>query len=170
MSHDPNDALIRVACRDCGLTVTAAEYPSGWVSEKGYEQPQHDRCPACYQLHRGATRRVEAAAPPAVTRKRVFVASPFKGASLGERVDNYQRAVGYCRDVVDAGHAPFAPHVLYPFLLDEDTPEERAAGIACGMAFLAVCDELWAWSTSPGVEAEVAAAERLGIVVRRMTA
>lgn len=165
---DPNDAMIRVRCIDCNLSVVAEEYPQGWVSEKGYEAPQRDRCPACYTLHRGATRRVEDTATVAVTRKRIFVASPFRGTSIMDRLQNYRAAEDYCRLVVEAGHAPFAPHVHYPSILDEDVPEERAAGIACGLAFLAVCDELWAWGSSPGVEAEVAEAGRLGIVVRRL--
>lgn len=166
MSAD--DRLLKLRCRDCGLTSAGEDYPDGWVSEKSYEAPQLDRCPACWSLHRGAMARVEANAPPPVTRKRIFVASPFRGANLEERIANLQRAERYCRMVVDAGFAPFAPHVHYPGVLDEDVPEERAAGIACGMAFLETCSELWQWGESPGVLAEVAEAHRLGIVVRRV--
>ena len=42
------------------------------------------------------------------------------------------------------------------------------AGISCGLAFMAVCDEVWVYTgagISPGMEQELAQAKRLGLIV-----
>lgn len=97
--------------------------------------------------------------------KRIFVCSPFRG----DVARNLEIAHAACRVVLDHGHAPFAPHVLYPCILDDADPEERAAGIRAGLAWLAASDELWVFGTpTSGMQQEIAEAERLGIAVKRL--
>jgi hypothetical protein len=97
--------------------------------------------------------------------KRVFVCSPFRG----NVEHNLALAEAACRLVLDHGHAPFAPHVLYPRVLDDTDPEQRAAGIRAGLAWLAVCDEVWVFGEpTSGMRHEIAAARELGIEVRRV--
>ncbi len=97
--------------------------------------------------------------------RRIFVCSPFRG----DVEHNLVRAEAACRLVLDHGHAPFAPHVLYPRILDDSDPEQRAAGIRAGLAWLAVCDELWAFGDpTNGMRQEIAAAKELRIEVRRL--
>lgn len=61
------------------------------------------------------------------------------------------------------GEAPFAPHMLYPGILDESIPSERALGIEAGIAIgkkahgIIVYRDL---GISPGMEWEIAAFER----------
>ncbi len=63
----------------------------------------------------------------------------------------------------------FAPHLLYPAVLDDAIPEERQAGIEMGLTLLYRCDELaFGPHVSSGMQAEIAEAERLRIPVRRM--
>lgn len=93
--------------------------------------------------------------------KRVFICSRFAGD-----VDrNIETARKLCRRAVEQGCAPFAPHLLYPQFVDDALPEERQAGIACGLEFMAVCDEVWAYvgdGVSDGMRREMAHAQRLG--------
>ena len=95
----------------------------------------------------------------------VFVCSPYSG--------DVDRNVAYARDgcrlVLSADKAPFAPHLLYPQFLVDATPAAREEGISCGLAFLAVCDELWVmekYGISPGMKREIKEARRLGLPVR----
>ncbi len=93
--------------------------------------------------------------------KRVFICSRYAGdVSLNVTV-----AKMLCRIAIDDGAAPFAPHLLYPQFLDDDDPADRMKGIGCGLAFMAVCDEVWVYDgggISSGMEYEIKQAERLG--------
>jgi hypothetical protein len=71
------------------------------------------------------------------------------------------------------GHAPFAPHLLYPGALDDGNAPERNSGLAAGMEFLRCCHELW-WLDGPkgvtsGMAAELALATDLGIPKRKVS-
>ena len=98
--------------------------------------------------------------------KLIYVASPYAGDT--ER--NIEYAKQACRTVMDSGHAFFAPHLLYPAMLDDGIPQERQLGINMGLAMLSRCDELWAFGDriSDGMQSELREAERLGIPIRRM--
>jgi len=97
--------------------------------------------------------------------KRVFVCSPYRG----DIRENRALAQAVCRDVLLAGDAPFAPHRLYPGVLDDADPSERALGIGAAISWLAVSDEvLVVGEPSEGMRQEIAAAETLGVPVRRM--
>ena len=98
--------------------------------------------------------------------KLIYVASPFSG----DVEKNIEYAEQACRFVMDEGHAFFAPHLLYPRLLDDTCPEKRKAGIDMGLTVLARCDELWAFGEriSTGMKQEMDAAQRLGVPVQRM--
>lgn len=93
--------------------------------------------------------------------KRIFLCSRY----AGDRAENAAVAERLCRKVVEAGHAPFAPHLLYPHFVDDGEPSERELGIACGLAFMEVCDEVWVYTAegiSSGMGREVDEAFRLG--------
>ena len=98
--------------------------------------------------------------------KLIYVASPY----AGDVEKNVEYAKQACRTVMESGHAFFAPHLLYPSVLDDLVPEERQAGIEMGLTMLYRCDELWTFgpTVSSGMQVEIAEAERLRIPVRRM--
>lgn len=98
--------------------------------------------------------------------KLIYVASPY----AGDIKKNMEYAKQACRAVMESGHAFFAPHLLYPAVLDDAVPEERQTGIEMGLTLLHRCDELWAFGsvTSSGMQAEIEEAERLRIPVHRM--
>jgi len=92
--------------------------------------------------------------------KRVFVCSPFGG-----KAENTERAREHCRRVIDAGHAPFAPHLLYPQILNDADEAQRRCGLEMGLRFLESCDEVWVFGSlvSAGMSMEIAHAQALGI-------
>lgn len=97
--------------------------------------------------------------------KRVFVCSPYRG----DIVANVAVARAACREVLRQGGTPFAPHLLYPDLLDDDVAEERASGICAGLAWLAVADEiLVVGEPTEGMRQEIAAAQTIGVPIRRV--
>ena len=98
--------------------------------------------------------------------KRVFICSPFRGGPAQRRLhDAWLRLL--CAQALAQGHAPFAPHGFYPGLLDDADPEQRAAGILAGMAWLEACDEVWALRApvTEGMRAEIRRAEELCLPV-----
>ena len=99
--------------------------------------------------------------------KLIYVASPYAG-DIEQNTEFAKRA---CRNVMNEGHAFFAPHLLYPQLLDDSNPQERQAGLDMGLAMLPRCDELWCYGdrSSHGIHLEIEEAVRLGIPVRRVT-
>jgi hypothetical protein len=97
--------------------------------------------------------------------RRTFICSPFSG--------NVERNIRYaqfaCNIALLSGGAPFAPHLMYPQFLDEKRIEDREAGIKCGLAFLAACDEVLVmdrYGISPGMKREIKEARRLRLPVR----
>ena len=51
----------------------------------------------------------------------VFICSPYQG-DIEENTKNAKR---YMRFVIQQGHTPFAPHLLYPQVLDEATERNK---------------------------------------------
>lgn len=98
--------------------------------------------------------------------KLIYVASPY----AGDIEQNTAFARKACRHVMNEGHAFFAPHLLYPQLLDDSKPQERQLGLDMGLAMLPRCDELWCYGDriSHGMHLEIEEAVRIGIPVRRV--
>lgn len=92
--------------------------------------------------------------------KRVFICSPYAG-----NIDhNTKVAQAMCRQAIIDGHAPFAPHLHYPGIVDDSVSEERESGIQSGLFFMEVCDEVWAfigYGISSGMAIELAHAKNL---------
>ena len=97
----------------------------------------------------------------------IYVASPY----AGDTAHNIEFAKQACRAVMDSGHAFFAPHLLYPSVLDDNAPEQREFGMEMGISVLSRCDELWVFGDriSTGMRAEIDAAERMGIPIQYVT-
>jgi hypothetical protein len=101
--------------------------------------------------------------------KRVFICSPFRGATPEEQADNVDTAKALLAHAVRNGRAPFAPHLLYPGALNDAVESERDQGINAGLNFLLTCEDIW-WLDSPkGVtagmrrELELASVAGLGV-------
>lgn len=100
--------------------------------------------------------------------KLIYVASPYAG-DIERNVEFAKRA---CRYVMEQGHAFFAPHLLYPQILDDSNPTERETGLKLGHHMLERCDEIWVFGNkiTSGMEAEIERAKQLGIPIRYVSA
>jgi len=101
---------------------------------------------------------------------RIFVVSPYRAETQAGRVANIRLAWALCEAVVQAGFAPFAPHLFYTEFLDDAHPVERELGISCGLAWLGVASEVWVYAAdvehcSSGMRAEIEVARRRGVRV-----
>lgn len=96
--------------------------------------------------------------------KLIYIASPYAGDVEG----NVAFAKLACRFAIDQGHTPIAVHLLYPQMLEDSDPAERALGLRLGHRVLGSCDELWACGdrVSSGMEREIEEAKSLGVPVR----
>ena len=84
---------------------------------------------------------------------RIFLCSPYAGNVEA----NVALARRLCAEILAQGHSPFAPHLLYPQVLDDADHEARERGIRAGLEWLRMCDEVWCWrEVSPGMVREVA--------------
>lgn len=100
--------------------------------------------------------------------RKVYICSPYRaedGAQLDRNID-YAQAL--TKQAIEAGLAPITPHLYMTQCLNEDKPEERAAGMAAGLALLKSCDFVIVgvkYGISEGMSAEIAAADAAGIEV-----
>lgn len=92
----------------------------------------------------------------------VYVASPYAGDVTG----NVAKAVGYCQYAISKGVIPIASHLLYPQMLDDTRTEDRELGMLFGLRLLSLCDEVWVFGLSPGVDAEISEAKKLRITLK----
>lgn len=105
-----------------------------------------------------------------VTMRRVQIISPFRGQTPAEQRRNVAYAQAAMLDCLGRDEAPFAPHLLYPAVLDESEPEQRAQGIVAGVAWLVVAECVAVYEdlgVSEGMRAELRAAAAAGVHVER---
>ncbi len=100
--------------------------------------------------------------------RKVYICSPYRakdGAQLDRNID-YAQAL--TKRALEAGLAPITPHLYMTQCLNEDKPEERAAGMAAGLTLLKSCDFVIVgvkYGISEEMSAEIAAADAAGIEV-----
>lgn len=102
--------------------------------------------------------------------RRVQILSPFRGAMPAERHRNVAYAQAALLDCLGRDEAPFAPHLLYPAVLDDSDPEQRMQGISAGLEWLAVAEAVVVYEdlgVSEGMTAELRQAEIAGVPVER---
>lgn len=97
----------------------------------------------------------------------VFICSPY----AGDIKRNTENARQYMKYAVEKGAAPFAPHLLYPLILDEKDPAQRRLGLSLGLVWLTMCDELWVFGEhiSAGMQMEIDKAKTCHIPIRHFT-
>lgn len=95
----------------------------------------------------------------------VYICSPFSGDIKG----NTEKAKNYSRFAVDSGAIAFAPHLLLPLYMQEET--ERELAMFMDMVFLGKCDELWVFGdvVSQGMQAEISKAKKKNMIIRYFT-
>ena len=87
----------------------------------------------------------------------IYVCSKYSG----DTASNTESAKRYSRFVVEQSAIPFAPHLLLPLYMCEES--ERELAMLMDMVFLEKCDELWVFGedVSEGMRREIAKAEEI---------
>lgn len=98
----------------------------------------------------------------------LYIISPY----AGDVEKNKAYAVNCCRYAIQQGYTPIAVHLLYPQILDDQDPAERAAGLRLGLNILEHCALAWVCGStiSSGMTGEIQRAEQLGIPVQYVEA
>jgi hypothetical protein len=76
------------------------------------------------------------------------------------------------RDSLDRGEAPFASHLLYTQVLDDNLPSEREKGLLAGEAWLSAVEASVVYTDlgiSDGMKRGIRAAASLGILIEFRT-
>lgn len=100
--------------------------------------------------------------------RKVYICSPYRAADSAQLDRNIDYAQALTKQAIEAGLAPITPHLYMTQCLNEDKPEERAAGMAAGLTLLKGCDFVIVgvkYGISEGMSAEIAAADAAGIEV-----
>jgi hypothetical protein len=102
-----------------------------------------------------------------VRRPCVFICSPY----AGDIEANTANARRFMRFAVEQGAIPFAPHLLYPQVLDDADSHERGLALTFGLIWLDKCEELWVFgdTVSCGMAKELERAAKREMPIRRFT-
>jgi hypothetical protein len=95
--------------------------------------------------------------------RRIVIISPFQGQQR-KNTDYARRAL---LDSVRRGESPFAPHLLYPQILNEKV-KDREAGMVCGHAWIQIADAVAVYGDlgmSSGMLDDLAVAREAGLEV-----
>ena len=95
----------------------------------------------------------------------VILESPFHGRTETEAVRNKKYAAACMLDSLRREESPMASHLLWPGILDDSKPEERAAGIAAGLAWGRVAEATVVYmdlGISPGMRHGIEQARKEG--------
>ena len=93
---------------------------------------------------------------------------PIQGERRAELDRNIDYAQQLTRQALEAGLAPITPHLYMTQCMDDKKPEERARGMAAGLALLKGCDFVIAgvkYGITEGMDREIHTANMLGIAV-----
>lgn len=96
--------------------------------------------------------------------KKIFVCSPYRDNNTIRHIRNLQLAKDYCKDLVDGGYMPLAPHLYFTYIYDDNVKEERELGIKMGIEWLKECDEIHVIGNkiTDGMKQEIKVAKELG--------
>lgn len=100
--------------------------------------------------------------------RKVYICSPYRAKDSTELDRNIEYAQALTKRAIEAGLAPITPHLYMTQCLNEDKPEERAAGMAAGLELLKSCNFVIVgvkYGISEGMSVEIAAADAAGIEV-----
>lgn len=98
----------------------------------------------------------------------VYICSPYRAKDSAELDRHIEYAQELTKQAIEAGLAPITPHLYMTQCLNEDKPEERAAGMAAGLEIMKSCAFVIAgtkYGISEGMKREIETAAALHIPV-----
>lgn len=99
----------------------------------------------------------------------IFICSPY--ASRGSIPENIIRAQRMCKKALAEGNSPIAPHLIYPQILDDSNPTERALGLKASKNVIKHCKAFWIapGPVTGGMKPELMEAEKQGLYIYQLT-
>ena len=96
--------------------------------------------------------------------KLTYICSPCRG----DYEKNIIKAQEYCREAMNDGLLPLAPHVYFTQFVDDSNPEERKLGLRCGLQLLRYCQliRVYGYEVSAGMYDEIQLAGVLDIEIQ----
>lgn len=98
---------------------------------------------------------------------KIYIISRYRAENAEELEFNKKVARYFCREVIEEGNVPVAPHLYYTQFLDNDYPEDRKAGLHLGLADLRESKEFLLVIVdgviSDGMKGEIEEIGRLGM-------
>lgn len=96
--------------------------------------------------------------------KLAYICSPCRG----DYEKNIIKAQEYCREAMNDGLLPLAPHVYFTQFVDDSNPEERKLGLRCGLQLLRYCQliRVYGCEVSAGMYDEIQLAGALDIEIQ----
>ena len=130
-------------------------------NSEGYYSPTE------HEAVRRIERQEKAERRKAKYRPLVYICSPFSGKVK----KNKRNARKYCRFALEQHTIPFAPHLLFPQFMDDNSSEERQLAMFMNMIMLGHCEELWVFGDriSAGMKQEIRKVERKHMKIRYFT-
>lgn len=97
----------------------------------------------------------------------IYVCSPY----ADDVEENVAATKRYCRFVIGQGFIPIALHLIYPQILDDTNPDERALGMTFGNIIMDHCLEIWVFGDkiSKGMQEEIKYAVTKNYCIRYFT-
>lgn len=98
---------------------------------------------------------------------KVYIISRYRAENEEELEFNKKIARYYCRQILEEGNVPVAPHLYYTQFLDDSYPEDRKAGLYLGIRELRESKEyllvIVDGVISEGMKGEIEEIGRLGM-------
>lgn len=96
--------------------------------------------------------------------KLTYICSPCRG----DYEKNIIKAQEYCREAMNDGLLPLAPHVYFTQFVDDSNPKERKLGLRCGLQLLRYCQliRVYGFEVSAGMYDEIQLAGVLDIEIQ----
>lgn len=98
---------------------------------------------------------------------KIYIISRYRAENEEELEFNKKVARHFCREIIDEGNVPVAPHLYYTQFLDENNPDDRAAGLMMGISDLRESKEyllvIIDGVISEGMKGEIEEVARLGM-------
>lgn len=97
-----------------------------------------------------------------------YICSPYRARDKKQRKQYDEYVKRLTKMAIDSGIAPVTPHMYITQVLDDNEPDDRAAGLAAGISLLYKCDVLIfgdKYGTSEGMYNEIREARRQGIPI-----
>lgn len=99
--------------------------------------------------------------------KRIYIISRYRAETEEEAEFNRCVARLFCRELVEQGNIPVAPHLYYTQFLSDDIPNERECGLEFALNDLRSSDEFLLVIVdgiiSEGMKGEIEEISRLGL-------